>query len=208
MTTVRRSVALLLDNAIGPAAISARLAQHARTTRDALIAKGEAPPIFETFVDGRQGAREEEVRPEGAILYRFNVLGLAAAFALAYARERSPRLSGEYRASWFVIVDGRPYGGDLAEIPGDATVMVTNHSPYHRKIDTGGQRGIGKGIVEATRQAVRIRWPALMVDRAFVEIPGGYVLKGRRRRKGRRLRASARAGAVMSYPAVLIRART
>lgn len=208
MTTVRRSVALLLDRSLGPAAISTRFAAFARTTRDALIAEGKAPPLFETYVDGRHGAREEEVRPDGAILYRFNTVGLAAAFAIAYARERSPRISGEYRASWFLVVDGRPFAGDPAAIPAGATVMVTNHAPYHRKIDTGGQRGIGRGIVEATRQATRAKWPALLVDRAFVEIPAGYVLKGRRGRKGgRRLRSSARAGAVMTYPAVLIRAR-
>lgn len=208
MTTIRRAL-LYRVPAADPAAIAARVAAFARTTRDKLIADGKAPPLYETFVNGVKGAAEETIKPDGAILYRFNLIGLAAAFALAYARTRSPRLSGEYRASWFIIVNGRPYTGDVTDIPADATVMVTNHAPYHRKIDTGGQRGIGKGIVEATRQATRAKWPALLVDRAFVEIPGGYVLKGGHpaHKRKKRLRSGRRAGAVMTYPAVVIRAR-
>ena len=208
MTAVRRDVLYTLDHLVPPEARAARIANMARATRDKLIADGQAPALYQTFVDGKAGAAEETVKPDGGtIVYQFNVLGLAAAFALEYARARSPAHSGEYRSSWFIAVDGRPYTGDLAAIPGDAVVMVTNHAPYHRKIDTGGQRGIGRKIVEDTRQAVRAKWPVLLVERQFVEIPGGYVLKGRRRKGGRRLRASSRAGAVMTYPAIVMRRR-
>ena len=208
MTAVRRSMLYSVDRLVPPERRAAAVATMARAARDKLIADGAAPPLYTTFVDGREGAAEETVKPEGTILYRFNVIGLAAAFALEYARARSPVQSGEYRASWFIAVDGRPYTGDVAEIPGDAVVMVTNHAPYHRRIDTGGQRGIGRKIVEDTRQAVKSRWPLLLVERQFVEIPDGYILKGgHRARKGRRLRAASRAGAVMSYPAVVIRRR-
>lgn len=205
---VARELVLTLDRLI-PAGLRGRaIATMARAARDKLIAAGDAPPFFTTYVDGREGAAEETVLPNGAILYRFNVLGLAAAFALEYARRRSPVQSGEYRRSWFVAVDGRPYSGDLGAIPLDATVMVTNHAPYHRKIDTGGQRGIGRKIVEDTRQAVMARWPILSVSRQLVEIPGGYTLRGgHRARAGKRLRVASRSGAVMTYPAVVMRMR-
>lgn len=208
MTVVRRSMIYSLDRLMPPERRAAAVAAMARAARDKLIAEGAAPPLYTTFVDGREGAAEETARPDGAILYQFDVIGIAAAFALEFARGRSPAQSGEYRRSWFIAVNGRPYAGAIAAIPGDAVVMVTNRAPYHRKIDTGGQRGIGRNIVEATRQAVRARWPALLVERQFVEIPNGYIMKGgRRARSGGRLRAASRAGGVMSYPAVVIRRR-
>lgn len=207
---VNRAIALSLDHLIPPATRAAAAAQLARKTRDELIAKGEAPPFYQTFVDGHEGAAEETVRLDGgAILYRFNVLGLAATFALEYARRRSPEQSGEYRDSWVVFVDGQVWGKEFDRIPADATVILTNHAPYHRRIDTGGQRGIGRKIVEDTRQAVMARWGGVLdVARQFVEIPGGYILKGRARARGkRRLRASQRAGAAMQYPAIVMKAR-
>lgn len=211
MTVVRRSVVLRVDQLVPPAVLSKLLATGARQVRDAAVASGDAPPSFRTFVDGREGANEDNVRPDGAILYRFSALGVAAEFAIAFCIGRSPVREGRYRASWFIAVDGRVWTGAIRDIPPGATVMITNHAPYHRKIDTGGQVTVGRGIVEAARQAVLRRYPVLRVERQFVELPGGYVLKGHAARRliarGKRARSGRRAGAVMTYPAVVISER-
>ena len=209
MPFVRRSVAVQLSSLVKPADMGRLFAAKAREVRDALIAEGRAPAMFETFVDGRAGAAEETVRvPDGVILYRFNVLGEAAAYALAYAQSRSPVRGGEYRASWIVLVDGRLWTGSLRSIPAGMTVAVTNTAPYHRKIDAGGQRTIGQKIVEETRQATAKRFPILLVERQFWTLPGGYVLKGHRRTRpatrAHRTRVDRMPGQPLTYPTIVI----
>lgn len=204
---VARSMRLFRDRALSPAAQSAVLAGVARKGRDELIRRGEAPTSYRTFVDGREGAREEAVRPDGTIVYRFNLLPAAVGFALALCVARSPVRSGRYRKSWFVMVNGRRWTGDMDAIPADATVFVTNDQPYSRKIDTGAMKlKVPPGIVEAARQAVQRQYPFIRAERDFLLLPGdgkrgGYVLRthGGSRRKDRQ------AGQRLTYPALVLR---
>lgn len=229
-----RTVRLFRDRTLSPEALSSVLAGAARRIRDGLIESGEASRTFRTFVDGREGAIEESVRPDGAIVYRFAAIGEAAAFCLAFCMARSPRDSGAYRNAWIVAVNGRPWTADLNEIPAGAEVMVVNPMPYARKIDAGAMRmRVPPGIVEAARQAGRRAYPALDFERAFVTIsasigaPPGvevpYILRGHahlgrvqqsRRssafRKGhifRAPRSDTAKGQELTYPALIISPR-
>jgi len=206
--SVARSIRLFADRTLSPAALSARLAATAIKARDDLVRKGDAAPHWTTRVDGRTGVPETQVRPDGAIMYRFNVLGLAATFALTYCIGRSPVRSGRYRKAWLVAVDGRPWTADLNDIPPAASVMIVNPMPYARKIDVGAMRmSVPPGIVEGARQVTRRRFPTLDVQRAFVSIPPGlasgapYIIKGSHRRKDRS------AGRALTYPALIISER-
>lgn len=215
--TVARTIRIFRDQALSPAGLSLKLAAFARRSRDELIRDGEASPSFTTYVDGRRDAAEETVRPDGVILYAFNTLGLAAAFAITFCMARSPVDSGAYRSAWMVVVNGRVWSGDLNDIPANAEVMITNPLPYSRKIDVGHMRmRVPPGIVEAARQQVLRRYPSLSAERALVTIPaslgGGYVLRGRFRRGRRqharqRLRSDTQKGAEMTYPALIIGVR-
>jgi hypothetical protein len=215
--TVARQIRVWRDKTMSPQALSLNLATVAKKTRDALIKTGEAAPAYETFVDGRKGAAEETVRPDGAILYQFNVLGQAAKYALSFAVGRSPKHDGDYKRAWFVAVDGKKWTGDLNDIPAGSEVMVTNPLPYARKIDVGHMKmRVAPGIVEDTRQAVKRKFPTIDAARTMVTIPvqlgGGYVLKGHHR-KGFRLharkalRSDTQKGAAMTYPALILKAR-
>lgn len=205
------------------------IAGAARGERDALIQAGRASPSYRTLVDGRDGAAEESIKPGGVIIYRFNTLGQAAVFGLAYAVARSPRISGAYRRAWVVVVNGKEWRGDLNDIPPFAEVWIVNSAPYHRKITTGGQRTIGRGIVEATRQEIARRYPNLTAGVSFLDLSGviggfqtPYILKGdarsqavvhvaRRQLAGtqtvRVRRKDSAAGMAMTYPAVTITAK-
>jgi hypothetical protein len=215
--TVARNIRLFRDRTLAPQALSALLAAAARRERDATIARGDAPKSFQTFVDGRAGAAEETVRPDGAILYRFNLMGPAVLFALGYVIGRSPVRSGAFRNSWIVVVNGAKWTADLNDIPIDATVIVTNPLPYARKIETGHMKmSVPHGIVEEARQQVRRRYPVLEVEKQMVLIPrsmgGGYVLRGRFRRGARpnarkKLASDTKRGSVMTYPALQITTR-
>lgn len=215
--TVARQIRLWRDQTLSPAAASHYLATVARQKRDALIAAGDAAPTYDTYVDGRHGASEDTVRPEGAILYVFNLLGQAATYGLNFARERSPRDSGDYRLAWFVAVDGQRWTGNLNDIPAGSEVMITNPLPYARKIDVGHMKmRVPPGIVEDTRQAVKRKFPTVNSYRTMVTIPaslgGGYILKGHLRRGFRlharkALRSDTQAGARMTYPALILTTR-
>ncbi|MFT8325521.1 hypothetical protein [Gluconobacter oxydans] len=208
--SVARNIRLFRDQALSPAAQSARLAAVAIKARDQAVRSGDAPPHWVTIVDGRQGAPETSVQPDGFILYKFNVMGLAAQAALQLCKDRSPVRSGRYRDSWMVVVDGRPWTEDMADIPEGVSIMIVNPQPYARKIDTGAMKkmSVPPGIVDAVRKLVQRKFPTVNAARAFVTIPSGlmenapYVL---RRSRGRSKSRSA--GTAMTYPAMILTKR-
>ncbi|MFT8481371.1 hypothetical protein [Gluconobacter oxydans] len=208
--SVARNIRLFRDQALSPAAQSARLAAVAIKARDQAVRSGDAPPHWVTIVDGRQGTPESSVQPDGFILYKFNVMGLAAQAALQLCKDRSPVRSGRYRDSWMVVVDGRPWTEEVADIPEGVSVMIVNPQPYARKIDTGAMKNMSvpPGIVDAVRKLVQRKFPTVNAARAFVTIPSGlmenapYVL---RRSRGRSKSRSA--GTAMTYPAMILTKR-
>ncbi len=207
--SVARNIRLFRDQALSPAAQSARLAAVAIQVRDQAVRSGDAPPHWTTNVDGRQGAPESSVRPDGFILYKFNVMGLAAKAALQLCKERSPVRSGRYRDSWVVVVEGKPWNGDVADVPDGAEIMIVNPQPYARKIDTGAMKkmSVPPGIVEAVRQSVQRKFPTVNAARAFVTVPSGllenapYTLRRNGRAKDRT------AGKAITYPALILTRR-
>lgn len=182
---------------IEPEAISKLLAQTARNALAEVQANGQAPRHYERVVNGRRGAAEESVIPPGPIVYEFSWLPEIAEFALNFARERSPVLSGRYKRSWFAMVNGTVVA-DLDAMPPEAELIITNDQPYSRKIDVGAMKmRVPPGIAEDTRQAVMRRFGNIVqAERQFINLAGGYVL-----REGRG------AGTEVSYPAVVIRQR-
>ncbi len=199
-TRLARTVRVFADRTLSPAALSLHLATEARRLRDDLVATGQAPASWRTFVDGRESAAETTARR--VIEYKFSLLTQAVGFALGYCIARSPVQSGRFRKSWFVAVNGLRWGSDLTAIPASAEVMVTNDQPYARKIDVGAMRmRVPPGIVEAARQAVQRAYPSIKAERSFLLLPSGYVLK---RHGGRR---DTRAGQALTYPALILSPR-
>lgn len=190
-----------------PEEISALLAKTARTALATAISAGEASPDYVKAVNGRLGAAEETVVAPGPIIYRFIYLEEAALFAVKYAETHSPVLSGRYRKSWFLMVNGAPWNRS-APIPIDAEMILVNDQPYHRKVEVGAMKmSVPPRIVEQTRQAVFARFGSgtaktVEAEIRFIQLRGGYVLKGRARR-GRKDRG---AGQPLTYPALILRA--
>jgi hypothetical protein len=200
LRTVRVDASTLLP----PAERSKLLAEHARRSRDALIRDGRAAPTYQTFVDGREGASEDAVRPDGRILYVFSTLARAAAFAQAYLVGASPVLSGEFRRSWLLLVDGARWTRDPAAIPPGAIVHLVNTTPYARRLEVGRRRkpGLGFKLIERARQQMAKRYPELAIERRFLAWRDAYTLKaGQGRRKDRA------AGQRITLPALEIKTR-
>ncbi|MCZ8310948.1 MAG: hypothetical protein O9320_08840 [Magnetospirillum sp.] len=183
-------------------------ARHVAAARAALARAVEPralPPAIIRVVDGKIGAPLESVRVPGVILFRLGLLQEVATFALAAARDLSPVKSGRYRESWVTLVDGKPRAVSEGPIGPDATVHVVNTQPYARKIQVRGARFSGVAPKIADRLANKIRaefgTAAFRVSVAFVELPGGYVTRGR----GKGAKRGGTNGKPLRYPAVLIR---
>ncbi|GBQ95477.1 hypothetical protein ACFFGF_09920 [Asaia lannensis] len=207
--TFSRSLRLFVDRNLSPDALRAEMARRAIAARDDLIARGEAPPSWRRYVDGKADAPETSVRLDGAILYRFNLTSEAAEAALALCRSTSPVRSGRFRDAWVLICDGKPWKKPLKDLPADGTILIVNPMPYARKIETGAlEPRIRRNQIERVRQTLMRRCPTLSFGKIFVRLSSGiassapYILRGA---SGER---RTRAGTIMTYPALQITLRS
>lgn len=187
---------------LDPANIAKLLAATARKALADAQSAGEAPSNYTRIVNGRQGVSEDQVTPPGPIVYLFDWFGPIAEYALAFAEARSPVLSGRFKKSWFVMVNGA-VTTDFAAIPPDAELIVTNDQPYSRKIETGHMHmSVPPGIVQDTRQAVMRRFGNIIrAEVRFISLAGAYTLRRSARRKDRK------AGRALTYPALVVSMR-
>lgn len=197
----RLAVDLLIARHMSPAAASAKLAAFAKQKVAEVIASGRAPPQYRRFVDGVEGAPEEAVRADGAILYRFAVLAEAVAFALSFLRERSPARSGAFRNSFALFVrEGGSYGSLIRAAsfstqklsPRADEVTIVNLQPYSRLVDVqqAGKRPVRytvpPNLYADAGAAVKRRFPGTATQRAYrVQMPRPYLLRSPGRNQGR-----------------------
>lgn len=208
MSLAARAIRAFADANLSPDALSANLARIARKARDDAIRAGEASPQYRTVVDRVEGRSEDLVRPDGKILYLFDTIAAAAAFGLAEARRRSRILSGDFQSAWMVAVDGQRWTAELRDIPPGAKVMIVNPLPYSRRLDQGrrqvrSRRGDALvsrplAFTEKVRQAVRLRFPDLDVQRIFVALPAAFQFGTYE------VPYKLKSGKMMTYPAVSI----
>ena len=132
---------VLLDESLGPKARSQALAQFAREQRDQAKAQnarvlGKAPPV-QTFVDGREGASEDSVRPDnGQIVYEFALIGEAVSYIIEQLQTHHPpqEKTGRFAHSFQVFADGELVT-DLKNPPAAMEYSFFNTQPYARKIE-------------------------------------------------------------------------
>lgn len=229
-TVVARTIQQFVDANLTSEAIGRKFATAARGYRDDLIRQGQAPAQFRTFVDGREGAKEETTRPGGATVYRFNLLGMIVRRVLSELQRSAPRDRGDYMDSFVVAVNGVPWTRDFDEIPHDAEVMVVNIVPYARKIETKGMRiTVPAEPFERARRRLLNAFKSVFFGRTFILLPASfgrngygtpYILKGqyhdpkfaaRRRERAFRSRSlyhaagkSQQRGQQVTYPALTI----
>lgn len=203
----QRAVRLAFSRDAIWADVAARTAAFARSDRDAKISAQRFSPIYDTLVNGREGAAEETIQPGGAIVYRAQLLGPAVAAALAELMKRVPRRTGGY-AKTFRVALGRGEGGypipaaqfDPALVSPEATdAYVFSTADFSRQLDVqiAGNRRIRvmvpPGFFADAAAAVRRRFPTVQAQRLHtIRWPGAG-----RTRQGREI----------EYPAVWISLR-
>jgi len=170
--TVARTIALFADRTLSPEALSRHLAQAARRLRDEAIRSGEAPDSYDTFVDGRAEAAEDSVRPNGVIVYRFNLLAMAVQYAWEEWHRLAPVDTGDYRRSVLVSVNGMRWPRAFKAIPRSADVMLVDPVPYGNRVD------IRTNIIMQVRQRVRRSFPTVDAQKTYVHLPPSFSVSG------------------------------
>lgn len=149
---LEKDIDLIFREDLSPEARSATLAEFARQTlseaeKTNTEALGHLPP-HQTFVDGREGAAEESVRPDGAIAYEFNILEDLFAWIGEQLVTHAPRLTGRFAESFRFFADGAEISwaepAPLAE-----EYVFLNVQPYARKIESGESPQAPDGVFQA-----------------------------------------------------------
>ena len=131
------------------ALVSTAKREHAR-----VMSAEPRPARFQRFVDGREGALEEAVKPTGIIVYRYPRIEAVVQFALETLFDLSPVLSGAYRNSHTLFVNQAP-ARNLKEWRPGMEVAITSTLPYSRKIEIGGMKMTVPGTDMVYQQARR-----------------------------------------------------
>jgi hypothetical protein len=142
---LEQDIGLLIRRDLSPQAQSEVLAAFARETLgDAQEANQAAlghPSPHETFVDGLAGANEDSVRPNGTIVYEFDLILDLFAWIDDQLIQHSPVGSGSdphpglYKRSHLFFADDVE-ADPLTPPPGAAQYVFVNEQPYARKLET------------------------------------------------------------------------
>ena len=152
---IRRDLQILIDRRLSPAAQSAVFASFARQK----LAEGKAVneralgrvPPFETYVDGVEGASEDQVKLPGRILYKFDLGTDVLAQIITELERHSPVRSGRYANSHELFADGVQVDNPNDPPPAREYVIM-NLTAYSRKIE-GTEHSGGKRPPESSQAA-------------------------------------------------------
>lgn len=165
---IDRDVRLIIDEMLSPQARSAMFAADAKMFLDDADNTNKAIlgriPRNHTFVDGRDGARLESVKPDGVVVREYelviDLLRWIADDLVAHSpigrTSAGDKHPGLYKASHTLFADEKeiPVG---AEIPQADEYVFTNIVAYARKIEGGSSRQFDH-VYEGTASRARARF--------------------------------------------------
>lgn len=193
------------------------LAEFAKQANAAVMNFDPKPAGFIRTVDGTEGAPEEAVRPNGVIVYQYQRIETAVLAAMDVLRQLSPVASGAYREAHTIYVNDAAQLTSLPTMTAEDDIAIMNLEPYARKIEVGHMTMKVSGTNHVYQQAQQIiagRFGnQVRVTTEMRPAPeGGYVLKGSFQRGSgpqarKRLAKDTRAGANLTYPALVFSLR-
>lgn len=134
------------------------LAEFAKQANAAVMAFDPKPAGFIRTVDGSVGVPEENVRPDGVIVYQYQRIEEAVLFAMDVLRRLSPVKSGAYREAHTIFFNGKAVLDRLPTVGLDDRIVISNLEPYARKIELGTMKMTVSGtdmVYQQARQIVR-----------------------------------------------------
>jgi len=182
----------------------------AKRAHAAVMSAAPRPSRFVRTVDGVRGAREEQVRPDGTIVYVYPRLEEVVQAAMEVLFDLSPVLSGAYRMGHTLFVDGVA-ARDLSGWSGEGRIMIANFVPYARKIELGKMvmRVPGSDhVYEQAEYVLKQRYGnQAMITFTYEGIANGAVAQGHTAGRKRRSPGLLKNQSNLRYPALMIRSR-
>lgn len=167
---VDRAIKLALDETAGPQARSKAIATFARRalkeSQDHNARILGYVPDHETYVDGRRGAVEESVKPDGRIVYEFDLLNdifawigeqLVKMAPVGTSGDRRPGHPGAFRNSFLFFADDALVEPS-ASLPEANEYTFISPLPYARKLERGYSDQAPDGVFEVVAKAARSRY--------------------------------------------------
>lgn len=130
------------------------LVATARRLHGEVMATDPRPQSFVRFVDGVEGAREEQAKPFGVIEYHYSRLEVVARVGLETLFGLSPVRRGDYRRNHRLYVNGREVRNLADWRPGDE-ILLGNPIAYSRVIELGKIKMRVPGTDHVYMQAAR-----------------------------------------------------
>ena len=173
-------IAALLEEDLSPASQSAQLAAFAREQ----LAEAEkinaaalgCTPQHTVEVDGVADASEDRVRPNGVIVYTFDLMPDVFGWIAAELEAFAPVLSGRFRRSFAFFVDG-VLTDITGEIPEGREFVFLSSVAYAGKIEGEHKppesRQAPNGVFEAVAALARMRYPQLDISFSYRAPVGG-----------------------------------
>lgn len=133
-----KSVAVFVSDLKSPLARSKRLADVAGveieriTKANRAVTGSNVPPRI--YVDGREGAPLDRVRPDGEIRANFDAMRAALEWIGEELVKASPILTGRYKRSHVLEIDGVAWDA-VGPMPDGERYLFRNTQPYARKIE-------------------------------------------------------------------------
>ncbi len=174
-------------------------------------------PEHETFVDGVRGAPLERVKPDGTIVFEFELASDVIAYCYNQVVKHSPRKAGDFAKSHRIFADGVEVQTPELAVGADE-VVITTVSPYARKIEGMGKRPpqsaqAPNGVYEVVATMARRRYSNTAQVRFTYRQPMGgataledWASKNAARRQGERAQKRQQTRNTRQ-PAILIRFR-
>ena len=195
----------MTDEAAVRAMVSTAIAERTR-----VLGGSPTPTGYRQIVDGIEGAALERVRPDGVIIFAWAYFGEGVKAILRLFVEGAPFLTGNYRNSILVLVDGVDATTD--DINGDTKqVIIVPSAIYARRLERGRVHDRAKTVtrrwahnVERTVGIARRLYGDLVhIEFNYIELVGAYQLKAPsslRKRRGSLVTE-------MTYPALIVTPR-
>lgn len=187
----------------------------ARVAREKLAeVQGSAPAPYVQFVDGREGAALESVKPGGNIIFRFNRLSHVLDWIYEQLVQHSPIGPDSpphlhYFEDHELWIDGARVSaavGEVIDVPPGGTAMFINLRAYARKIENGLSSQAPSGVYQITAIAAQRRFPAASITFDYQSYPAEVFTTGRSAQHHVRRSNSAHPGSYR-YPTITVRAR-
>lgn len=180
-----------VDAALSPKEQSRAIADIARETlKDAEQKNRRAlgrTPEHSTIVDGRKEAALESVKPDGVIVFEFQIVTDALAWIAEQLEKHSPRRTGAFAASHVLFADGKE--ADPKTAPMAEEYVFMSLLPYARPLEHGHSRQAPNGVYEVVSALADRRFHNQARVRFTYRTPQGFSvgsLTGKARRQAQK----------------------